>query len=105
MRKLMIAAAALAAVSVPASAQLVGGGLVVVNVSNVANNIARDLNVNVSNVPVTVQVPVGIAAAVCGIDANVLATSRKRDTNYSCTAENTSDALNRIVQRQMSAQQ
>ena len=105
MRKLMIAAAALAAVSMPASAQLVGGGLVVVNVSNVANNIARDLNVNVSNVPVTVQVPVGIAAAVCGIDANVLATSRKRYTNYSCDATSNNAALNRIVQRQISAQQ
>ncbi len=59
-------------------AQNSGLGLVVVNVdrTNVVllNDIANDLNVNVSDIPVTVQVPVGIAANVCNVAVNVLAT-------------------------------
>lgn len=106
MRKMMMAAAlalGTATITAPATAQLVGGGLVVVNVSNVANNIARDLDVNVSNIPVTVQVPVGVAATVCDVNANVLAQQRK-DGTAECTAKNTSTALNQIVQRQMTKQ-
>lgn len=103
MRKLIPALAACALVATSASAQLVGGGLVVVNVSNVANNLARDLDVNVSNIPVTVQVPIGIAATVCDVSANVLAAQRKAG-GATCTAESTSTALNQIVQRQLTAQ-
>lgn len=100
MRKIMIGVAlafGTAAIATPASAQLVGGGLVTVNVSNVANNLAQNLHVDVSNIPVTVQVPVGIAAAVCGVDANVLAQQAAGARN--CPATTTNDALNRIVQR------
>jgi len=97
------ALAAGATLAVPATAQLVGGGLVVVNISNVANNIARDLDVNVSNIPVTVQAPVSVAAVVCGLDVNVLARQRQEGPRR-CTAESNSEALNRIVQRQLSRQ-
>jgi hypothetical protein len=103
MRKIMMAAAlalGTASMTAPATAQLVGGGLVVVNVSNVANNLAQNLDVNVSNIPVTVQVPVSVAAAVCGLDVNVLAKQRQ-DGPRTCTAESTNDALNKIVQRQL----
>jgi hypothetical protein len=106
MRKIMMAAAfaaSTAALGSPAFSQLVGGGLVVVNVSNVANNIAEDLDVNVSNIPVTVQVPVSVAAAVCGLDVNVLARQRQEGQRQ-CDATSTSDALNKFVQRQLIAQ-
>lgn len=103
MRMIFPALAACALVATPASAQLVGGGLVVVNVSNVANNIARDLSIDVRNVPITVQVPVSVAAAVCDIDVNVLAQQRK-DGPRTCTAESTSSALNKFVQKQMRQQ-
>ena len=73
-------------------------GLVVVNLSDVNLEIAKDLNVNVSDIPVTVQVPIGLAATVCDVSANVLATQQK-DGGATCTATSTSDALNRIVQR------
>lgn len=102
MRKMMmVAALALgsASISAPATAQLIGGGLVVVNVSNVANNLAQNLSVDVSNIPVTVQVPVAVAAAVCGIDVNVIA--RQTQAPRTCDATTTSEALNRIVQRQV----
>ena len=95
----MVATAALVAAA-PATAQLVGGGLVVVNVSNVANNLAQNLKVNVSQIPVTVQVPVGVAANVCGVDANVLAQQRKTG-GATCNASSTSRALEAATQRQL----
>ena len=105
MRKIMIASAlalGTASVAAPATAQLVGGGLVVVNVSNVANNLAQNLSVDVNRIPVTVQVPVGVAANVCPtVDANVLARQRKQGGGASCTAESASQALTQIVGRNL----
>ena len=63
--------------------------LVVVNVdlrnARVLNNIANNLQVAVSNVPITVQAPINVAAQVCGVAANVLATSFARG-GATCTA-------------------
>lgn len=77
-------------------------GLVNVDVSNVANNIAKNINVDVSNIPVTVQAPIGIAATVCGVAANVLG-RQAPSGNASCTATSTSTALDQVVQRQLKA--
>ncbi len=74
-------------------------GLVNVDVSNVANNIAKNINVDVSQIPVTIQAPIGVAANVCGVNANVLAQQGAGLAN--CTATSTSTALNQIVQRQI----
>lgn len=104
MRKFMPIAIAAAFAAAPALAQQSGGGLVVVNISDVANNIARDLEVNVSNIPVTVQVPVSVAAAVCNLDVNVLARQGRGGETRSCDATSNNAALNRIVQRQLTSQ-
>lgn len=74
--------------------------LVSVNISNVAQNIANDLDVDVQDVIDigSVQVPVGIAAAVCNVQANVLAGDNKAD-GAECNAESTSQGLTQIVQR------
>ena len=101
MRTLIIAAALALGAAVPASAQLVGGGLVVVNISNVANDIARDLDVNVSNVPVTVQAPVAVAAAVCNVEVAVLSRVGPNGALPQCTARSTNRALNDLVQGQL----
>lgn len=77
-------------------------GLVNVNLSDIQVDIARDLDVNVSQIPVTVQVPVGVAANVCGVEANVLAQGGGGQAE--CTATSTSQALNKVVQRQMGSQ-
>jgi hypothetical protein len=82
----------------PAFAQQ--SGLVNVDVKNVANNIAQNLKVDVSRIPVTVQVPVAVAANVCGVAANVLG-DQAASGSGSCTAKTTSDALNQIVQTQL----
>ena len=75
-------------------------GLVNVDVHNVANDIAKNINVDVSQVPVTVQAPIGVAATVCGVAANVLGQQRNAG-NASCTASSTSTALDQLVQRQL----
>lgn len=104
MKLLVPFAAAAMLAATPTLAQQSGGGLVVVNVSNVANNIARDLDVNVSNIPVTVQVPVSVAAAVCNVAVNVLAKQGQGGATRECTATSNNAALNRIVQRQLTRQ-
>lgn len=75
-------------------------GLVNVSLTNVANDIARDLSIDVSQVPVSVQAPIGVAANVCGVDANVLAKQAKSG-DAACDAKSTSQALNQIVQRKL----
>src|SRR3954449_12850986 len=95
MRKLILASAALAAMATPAVAQQ--SGLVNVDVSNVLNNLDL-LNHTLNNN--TVQVPIGVAAAVCGIDANVIAHQRKGNTGYSCPATTTNTALKRAAKKQ-----
>lgn len=80
-------------------------GLVNVNLEtgDVLTDIANDLSVNVSQIPVNVQVPVGVAANVCNVDANVLAQQAKNG-DATCNAQSTSTALNQVVQRQMNEQ-
>lgn len=75
-------------------------GLVTVNISNVANDIAKNLSIDVSQIPVSVQVPVGVAANVCGVDANVLA-KQKQGGTATCDANSTSNALDQVVQKQL----
>jgi hypothetical protein len=88
-------------VAVPAGAQ---GGLVNVDVSNVSVDIAKDINVDVSQIPITVQAPIAIAANVCNISANVLASDVNQDGVASCDATTTSRALKQIVARELGLQ-
>ena len=113
MRKMMIAAAALAAsgmVAAPAAAQVtVGdtGGLVNVTVTDVdvlndslnANELQLLTNNNVA-VPISLQVPVAIAANLCGIAVNALVADLKQDGTADCTAQSGSRALGQQILRQ-----
>ncbi len=101
----LAAVLAFGTVAAPAFAQNVNANnLVNVNVSNVANDLAKDLDVNVSDIPVTVQVPVGVAANVCDVDANVLAQGATGGQASECEASSTSQALSQVVQRSMKSQ-
>ena len=103
MRKMMIAAIAL--VATPALAQVnTSGGLVNVSVQNVdiLKNFLNNDQISALNnlsVPVTVQVPVGVAANVCGVNANILA-HQKNAGGATCTAKNGSKALANALARQ-----
>ena len=88
------------AFNAPALAQQ--SGLVNVNLGNVnvLNNLAKNLSVDVKNIPVTVQVPIGVAANICNINANVLAKQLKNGTT-NCDAKSSSKALTQVVQKAM----
>ncbi len=76
-------------------------GVINIDTHNVANNIAEHINVNASQIPVTVQAPIGVAADVCNVAANVLDAQGGSGGGRSCTAQTTSTALDQVVQRQI----
>ncbi|MBA3527143.1 MAG: hypothetical protein H0T82_09520 [Sphingomonas sp.] len=104
MRKILPAAfAACAFIATPVSAQQ--AGLVNVEIGDVSilNDFLNDTQIaalNNLNVPITVQVPIGVAANVCDVSANVLAQQAKNG-GATCTAESGSQALAQSVNRQM----
>jgi hypothetical protein len=74
-------------------------GVINVDTHNVANNIAEHIHVDASRIPVTVQAPIGVAASVCNVAANVLDAQGGSGGGRSCTAQTTSTALDQAVQR------
>jgi hypothetical protein len=107
MRKIMFTAAAIAALTTPALAQVntgSGNGLVAVNIQDVSilnNFLNKDQIAALNNVgvPVTVQAPISVAANVCGTTVNALAALRKTGA-ATCDATSGSAALANVVQRQ-----
>jgi hypothetical protein len=76
--------------------------LVNVNLQNVLNNLSVALHVDRANIPVNAQVPIDVAANVCGVSVNVLAASVASGQG-SCTATTTSPTLIQSVQQQLQA--
>lgn len=93
--------------STPASSD--GGGfspsdipsLINVDLRNVLNDLSVRLNIDRANVPVTIQLPITLAANVCGVSVNVLSAST--GSKGTCTANTTSPELAQVVQQQMAA--
>ena len=85
--------------SVGASAPAQQAGLVNVNVSGITVVLADVLDVEENQIPVTVQAPIGIAANVCNVGANVLAADIRQNGAADCDAQQTSDAFNNLVLR------
>lgn len=98
----IMASAAIALSATPAIAQ--NNGLVVVELTNVdvLNNLAQNLKVNVSDISAlnNVSIPIGLAAAVCDVNANVLA-GQKKTGSPTCTAKNSTSALQTAVQKKL----
>ncbi len=100
-----VSLAALLVVATMGFAQVQANNLVNVNVSNIKTEIAKNINVDVSQLPVTVQAPIAVAAVVCGVSVDVLTSQvQQQQGNNSCTANSTSTALNTIVQNQIKSQ-
>ena len=76
--------------------------LVNVSLRNVLNNLSVALHVEQANIPVNAQVPIDVAANVCGVSVNVLAASVASGKG-SCTATTSSPTLVQYVQQQLSA--
>ena len=97
-------AAALLSLSAPAAiSQQIGIVNVDLRNARILNNLARNLNVNVSQIPVTVQLPISAAANVCQVTVAVLSNAFSKG-GATCTAQSTSAALTQVVQHQINHQ-
>jgi hypothetical protein len=76
--------------------------LVNVNLQNVLNNLSVALKISNANIPVNAQVPIAVAANVCGVSVSALAASIASG-QAGCTATTTSPQLVQYVQQQISA--
>lgn len=76
--------------------------LVSVNLQNVLNDLSVSLQVNRDNIPVTAQVPIAVAASVCGVSVDVIAASAANG-HASCNATTTSPQLTQAVQQQIAS--
>jgi len=105
MRKIMMTAAlalGTASMAAPASAQVLTGGLINVTITDVSilndslnkNQIAALNNIAV---PIVVQVPVALAANVCGTTVAVLSAA---GSGGACTATSSNKTLGQAVVRQ-----
>jgi hypothetical protein len=90
----------------PATGSTGGGSsiptLVNVNLQNILNDLSVSLQVNRDNIPVTAQVPIAVAASVCGVSVDVLASS-VASGHASCTATTTTPQLTQAVQQQIAS--
>jgi hypothetical protein len=77
--------------------------LVKVDLSNVLNNLALDLHVDKSNIPINAQIPISVAANVCGVSINVLSIGAGGGSSQGCSAQSTSPELDQAVQQQLAA--
>ena len=77
--------------------------LVNVNLSNVLNNLALDLKVDKANIPINAQIPINVAANVCGVSINVLSIGAGGGSSQGCTAQTASPELVQAVQQQLAA--
>jgi hypothetical protein len=76
--------------------------LVNVNLQNVLNDLSVSLKVNRDNIPVNAQVPIDVAASVCGVSVSALAASIANG-HAGCTATTTSPQLTQAVQQQIAS--
>jgi hypothetical protein len=84
----------------------VGGvatSLVNVNLSNVLNNLALDLKIDKANIPINAQIPINIAANVCGVSINILSIGAGGGKSDGCTANSVSPELKQYIQEQLAA--
>ena len=109
-RTLVAAAVAISMASFPAQLSAQGqnllnqqGGLVNVNVGNVSilDGLLTNAEIDVlrnAQIPITVQLPVNVAANVCGVAVNVLA--RGGPSRNTCDATNGSTELAQAIRQQ-----
>ncbi|MFL6829344.1 MAG: hypothetical protein ACJ8D5_01830 [Sphingomicrobium sp.] len=85
------------------SAGSVAASLVNVNLSNVLNDLSLDLKIDKANIPINAQIPITIAANVCGVSINILSIGAGGGNSGGCTAKTSSPELAQAVQQQLAA--
>ncbi|MFC7535971.1 hypothetical protein ACFQPG_01155 [Sphingomonas sp. GCM10030256] len=68
-----------------------------VDLRNVLNDLSLDLKLDKANIPVNAQIPITIAANICGVNINILSVSTGGQAN--CTANTTSPPVRRAAVR------
>jgi hypothetical protein len=69
----------------------------------VLNNLALDLKIDKANIPINAQIPINIAANVCGVSINVLSIGAGGGKSSGCTANSISPELKQYIQEQLAA--
>lgn len=100
MRNMLAAAGAVALTGAFSIAIAQPANNVSVDVSKVADKLATEIGVDVSQIPVKIQAPASVAAMVCGVDVSALSV-QTTGADVQCTATSSSDALEEIVQNQL----
>jgi hypothetical protein len=78
-------------------------GTISVDISSIATTVAKNINVDATKIPTTIQAPVGVAASVCGVAANVLTQQGGTGAPGSCQAKSTNNALDQLIQKELTA--
>jgi hypothetical protein len=69
----------------------------------VLNNLALDLKIDKANIPINAQIPINIAANVCGVSINILSIGAGGGKSDGCTANSISPELKQYIQEQLAA--
>ena len=77
-----------------------GADMVTVDLKEIREDIAKDIKVEVNQVPEAVQAPAGIAAKVCNLSPEMLSTQ----SDPSCKARTVDDELNQALLQQIKSQ-
>ena len=75
--------------------------IIIVDIKTVAKQVAQNIDAEESQLPLTVQVPVHVAAKVCGVPTTVLGTQGSSSGAVGCAATTTSLELEKIVQARL----
>lgn len=91
MKTLVLALAASAMAALPAAAQTTpptgAPGLITVSLENIRAEVAKNVNLDLEKVPLTIQLPVDVAASACGVSVNALSAQLQNGQN-TCSASN-----------------
>lgn len=99
--KLVLAALAAASTLCAAPFASAQSGTIAVDLSGVSATVAKNISVEATKIPATMQLPVGIAAAACGVDASTLTQQGGTATPATCKATATSPALDNMIQKEL----
>ena len=80
-----------------------GVSLVNVDLRNVLNDLALDLKIDKSSIPINAQIPINVAANVCGVSINILSVGAGGGSSQGCTANSISPELAQYIQQQIAA--
>lgn len=80
-----------------------GASLINVDLKNVLNDLALDLKIDKSSIPINAQIPINVAANVCGVSINILSIGAGGGSSQGCTANSISPELAQYIQQQIAA--